>query len=209
VSKAEFARRVKRSAGRVSQWLSEGKIGGEAVAHTAEGDRIVLEVAVAQLGISLDVSQQLAQEQPILPGVGKTAAPASGTAESGADTDDAEPANPVLQDLQHRQLVAKVQADELKAEEARRKAMEANGRWVRADDVRAAWSRTLADVMTRFENEMPRLAEALASEMKVDVRAATIVLRREFRNLRAKLGAEASRERDARTVTSDDVPAAA
>lgn len=59
VSKAEFARRVERSPGRISQWLAEEKI-----VETDDG-RIDVDDALARLGTTLDPSQQVSQDRPI------------------------------------------------------------------------------------------------------------------------------------------------
>jgi hypothetical protein len=59
ISKAEFARRRKVSPGRVSQWISEKKLQGEALVGEGREQRIRETVACQQLRRSLDVSQSL------------------------------------------------------------------------------------------------------------------------------------------------------
>ena len=67
MTKAELARRVNRSPGRISQWLREGKISGDAVVTTPGGERIDLDIAVAQLHSRLDPAQISLDDSPPSP----------------------------------------------------------------------------------------------------------------------------------------------
>ena len=74
VTKAAFAERVGRSPGAISQWIAAGKIGGAAL--VGEGRRALIDVdqALAQLGRTLDLGQQLAQPKPLIAGPSRPAA---------------------------------------------------------------------------------------------------------------------------------------
>lgn len=207
LTKAEFARhpRVKRSPGRVSQWLSEGRIRGDAIEHTAEGDRINLEIALTQLGIGLDVSQQAAQVEPILPLAGAPGAEPS-------DDDEAAPlaAAPGNSD-QLRLLRAKADGAVIKAEQDRIALMAENGQWVRASTVTATWQRNLGDLLALIEANLPQMADEVAAELGLDAKAMTIAMRRHFRALRQRLADEAAGRAGtspAPTATADDLVAA-
>lgn len=63
ITKGEFARRRGVSKARVSQWLSEGKIFGEAIVGEGRFALIREQVACSQLEASLDVVQRAAHER--------------------------------------------------------------------------------------------------------------------------------------------------
>lgn len=201
VTKAEFARRVKRSAGRVTQWIGEGKLHGPAIVPTAEGERIALEVAIAQLGITLDVGQQLGQESPILPlaasapaarlpglNLSANAEKSDAAATGGAD---AEP----IDELGDRIKRAKVLSSEIRAEQDLIAYKAERGEWVRAADIRRAWSRNFNELCARIEAKLV-LDPETAAALGVDAKEAALVLRRRFRAIREQLAAEAAMQRD-------------
>lgn len=188
VTKADFARhpRVNRSAGRVSQWLSERRIHGDAIVQTAEGERLNLELALQQLGMSLDVSQQVAQAEPILP-------------LAGTEAEDDETKAPVGNADQARLVRAKADAAVIKAEQDRIALMAQNGQWLRAAAIAATWQRNLGDLLGQIEANLPQMAEELAAELGLDAKAMTIALRRRFRVLRQRVAEEAAHRRETRT----------
>ena len=59
ISKSEFARRRNVSAARVSQWISEAKITGAALAGAGREQRIVESIACDQLKRRIDSAQRL------------------------------------------------------------------------------------------------------------------------------------------------------
>jgi hypothetical protein len=59
VSKGEFARIIGVSPGRVSQYLTEGKISASALVGTGRNAKIIVEQARSDLRLTLDVSQRL------------------------------------------------------------------------------------------------------------------------------------------------------
>jgi hypothetical protein len=60
VTKSEFAAAINVSVGRVSQYITEGKLSGDAlVGDSRRAQRIRVDVAVAQLRVTLDQSQML------------------------------------------------------------------------------------------------------------------------------------------------------
>ncbi len=69
VSKAEFARIVRVTRGRVSQWIAAGQIDGEALVIEGRSERIVVEAARRQLGDRLGVDQRAPMSKARLDGV--------------------------------------------------------------------------------------------------------------------------------------------
>jgi len=199
VTKAEFARRVKRSPGRVSQWIGEGKISGPALVDDAGTQKIDLAVAVRQLGLSLDIGQQAAQPHPVpttvvplrvasstpsLPGpLGRAAAdrpappPPAPPEDSDEDSD------------QKRLRKAKADSAEHDAEEKRRARLAENGKWLRAEEARLGWMRSLGSMLTVLEAEFVNMAEVLAAVPRGDKRAMQLAIRAEFRKVRQKIAA--------------------
>ncbi len=195
ISKIDFARRVGRSPSRVSHWIAEGKIRGDALVRVGAGDQINLEIALEQLGVNLDIVQQAAQERPLLRGL---------IGDAAADLDaDAGPARAPIDDTDQRRLMkAKADAAETRAEQDRIALMAENGQWVRAAEVAAIWKRGIGDLLGLIEAELPAMAEDLAAELGGDPKAATIALRKRFRVLRQRVADEAAARRDALVPTS-------
>ncbi|MFC6490714.1 hypothetical protein ACFP9U_22395, partial [Nitratireductor sp. GCM10026969] len=73
VGKGEFARLIGVSAGRVSQYIAEGKIFGAALVGEGRSAKIVPEVARVQLAKTLEPSQRLGANGALLRSVKPTA----------------------------------------------------------------------------------------------------------------------------------------
>ncbi|MGL4963175.1 MAG: hypothetical protein ACRC67_18230 [Inquilinus sp.] len=192
VTKAEFARLTKRSPGRVSQWIKAGQLHGAALVDDNGVEKIDADVARAQLGLSLDPTQLIAQ--------GALPLPASD--EDDPDVPEAAPAprapraEPMLPEDQRRMLKAKADEQEIRTQRARQDLLAQNGQWIRVADVRRTWQRGLADLLSRIEAAFPDMGEAIAAEAGGDARRTTIALGRQFRELRQKLGDQAAEARD-------------
>lgn len=161
--KGDFARLRQVTPARVSQWIAEGKIYGDAIVGTGRDARINADVAHSQLGATLDITQTVAQNRPNL-----------------------DPALPPLSDAARRTQDAKAEQAEIEARRSRRKELEEMGVYVRADATAREWSRTLAQLFSGLEELIPMLGDAVAAECAADAKAATVVLRREFRAWRER-----------------------
>lgn len=73
VSKAEFARIVGVTRGRVSQWIAAGQIDGDALVIEGRSERIAVEAARRELGDRLGVDQRAPMSKARLDGVGVVA----------------------------------------------------------------------------------------------------------------------------------------
>lgn len=185
VTQARFAEIVGRSGGRVSQWISEGRLGGEALVMTAEGRMIDSDIARQQLAGTLDVVQQAALARPIL-------------ADDEAPLERAE-----IDPDQRRMLKARADEAETRAQRSRLDLMAQSGQWIEAAAVDRTWRRGMADLLNRIEAEFPAVGEAIAAELHGDARSATVALRHAWRALRAKLAAEAAQRRDAPPASAE------
>jgi len=171
ISKSELARRLNRSPAAVTHWIRAGRLTAPALVQTDKGEMIDWDRARAQLGIALDLGQQVAQEVPIL-AVASAPAPVAST-----DIDDD----------QRRLLKGKADQAEARAVRDRMELFEHNSRWVRADEIDSTWRRGISDLITRIETEFPEMAQAIAAEIGTDPRALTIALRQNFRRVRERL----------------------
>lgn len=178
-SKSRFAEMVNRTPAAVSKWIREGKLHGPALVGDGRGAQINVDVALEQLGVSLDLGQQLAQSQPI---IGRaTTAPV-----------EAAP----LPDDQARLLKARADREELALQVDGARAAELEGRWMLTDDARDEWSRQLAELVQAFETW---LVTGAASDVSAAAAAGAgprefgRVLRNGFRQLRQRLADQANR----------------
>lgn len=177
VTKGEFARICNVSPGRVSQWLSEGKIGREALEGQGRAARIRVSVAQAQLNRSLDISQRMGNglETRIVPPAPKVIAlPSQPTA-------DAPPLDTVEERIKAEKLrEASFRNRKLEEEERARR-----GIYVLADDAEAAQNKALARMLMLVEGGLPEIAAEMASKFQVPQRDVLHLLRLQMRKVRA------------------------
>lgn len=174
VGKGEFAKMVGRSAAAVSQWIASGKLAPPALVGEGRFAKIDVDAALAQLGLSLDLGQQLAQSRPIL----------------GTDR----PALEGVNDDQARLLKARADREALALEMDRAKAAEMAGRWLDTAAAEAAWSTHLAGLVQAFDTWLVTTAAADVVSVVAGgggPREAAKVLRDGFRELRRRLATAA------------------
>ena len=173
VAKNEFAKMVNRSAAAVSQWIGAGKLHGEALVGTGRYAQINVDVALRQLGMALDLGQQLAQARPILSAERPALAP-----EPLAVPGD-----------QERLLKARADREELALQVARAKAAELSGRWLVAEEASEEWSQQLAGIVQAVETWLVTGAAADCATLGAGAGPKEFgkVLRDGFRALRQRL----------------------
>ena len=174
VRKSEFAEMRGVSAGRVSQWISEGKISGPALVGEGRAAQINVAVATAQLRDRLDVSQRFGLngvstrlEEPAPPIAVGEALPAPDTVEAKIKAEK----------LRQTQLMTR----RLEEEDCERR-----GVYVRADEARAENTRVAAELLKTFEGALPDFASALAAKFQLPERDALHLLRHEFQRIRRR-----------------------
>lgn len=182
VSKSEFAALRGVSPGRVSQWISEKKIHGDAIEGEGRSARIVVEVACQQLGVTLDPVQAVANGQqasmPLEPG------PSSSQSEAFND----------------QRRFARIKADqaEMAYEKQRRDFDAETGRYMLTSYADQTWSRIFGKVITDLEAALPTMAMEVARQIpNADPKTVTIALRTSYRNWRSKIAALATVEAEA------------
>lgn len=201
VSKGDFARLIGVSPGRVSQYISEGKIKPDALDGDGVRAKVIVEVAMAQLRASLDIGQRLgngiatrldaAPETPPVQGQMQLAAPTLPT--PGKSFED-------------RLKAEKLAEMEMRNRKAREEERERRGQYTRTDDVRVALGQVANGMLNVFEGALSDFALAVAAKFEVPQRDVLHLLRAEFRTVREKAAKAASKSAgDAPAVVADDV----
>lgn len=181
VTKGEFARICNVSPGRVTQWISEGKISGAALVGEGRSAKIVVALAQRQIGARTDSGQAFGNGlKTNLRAPERREAPAA----TSPDVEVLDPATSSLEKLDTR-----IKQERLEAlERANRKAAEdeaaAQGRYVSAAATKRQMTMVVAQTMRIFEGAIPEIASAIAAELKIEERDVIPVLNREFRKVR-------------------------
>ncbi len=181
MTKSAFAAHVGVSAGRISQYIAERKIHGEALEGEGRNAKIRTSVAIEQLQRTLDPSQRFGAN-----GTATRAGPAA-AAEGRADA-------PPRQSPRERTLepfVDEVAAEKLKQQKITTARMEREealelGRYMLTDDARREMVKAVAEAFKVMEQGIPEMAKALAAQFAVSTHDATHVLLKAFRDHRAK-----------------------
>lgn len=223
VRKGEFARMRNVDPSRVSQWISEGKLTGEALVGEGRTARINVEVATRQLLARLDVSQRFgnglktrldlpapaaaAASEPIArtAGLGSVAprlplGPDDQAAASAAPAALAPVAGDTVEDRIKLEKFRQVQLTTRRLEEADRLA---RGRYVLAADAAAEAGRIAGQMIATFEGGLVDMASAIAARYGLPSRDVLHELRAAFRALRTKAHASAAA---AAAATDQDLP---
>ena len=180
VRKSEFAALRGVSAGRVSQWIAEGKISGPALVGEGRSAQINVAVATQQLRASLDISQRfglngvstrLGEETPV-------AAPPT------AVLGEAPP--PVVDSVETRIKAEKLRQTVLATRRLEEQDRASRGVYVKADEARAEIVRAVSEAMKASDGALADFASALAAKFHLPERDALHLLRAEFRRIRQR-----------------------
>lgn len=185
VTKGKFAEMRNVTAGRVSQWIAEGKIHGDAIEGEGRSAKINVAKAYEQLDGNLDALQVAAQgkvpDQPLLPDQG---APQS-----------AAPPQPTEQ---QRINAARALTTEISAERALREFDHEKGRYMITEHGDHAWAKILGTIMASQEENIEAFAADVARALgSSDVKAATAALRTSMRAWRASMAELGVKEMEA------------
>lgn len=196
ISKAEFARRRNVSPGRVSQWISEGKIAGPAIVGEGRSAQIRESIACEQLRRKLDPMQMTANGLTT-----KLGPPPASRSRADKDQFDslplesspravAAPLNPFGDSIEDKIKLQRLEQIERQNREGRRQEALDSGRLTDAAAAKAAASREAARLVTMFEGSLSNFATVIAAEFKLPQRDVLHLLRKQFRDLRAAAAAE-------------------
>ncbi len=172
VTKTAFASLGGVSPGRVSQFLSEKKIFGDALVGEGRRARIRVSVAIEQLRRNLDLDQRLGEN-------GRVQLDVSAVAAAPGSND----APPTIEDDIRRQRLEQL---ELANEKAREEKAARAGIYVKAADVRQELGRTAAQMIAVFDGALAEFATAIAAHSNLPARDALHILRTAFRTIRGR-----------------------
>jgi hypothetical protein len=174
VTKGQFAALCGVTPARVSQWLSEGKIGPDALDGEGRSARIRVAVAKAQLRARQDVSQRF--------GANAVRTQLADEA-AGARLPFNPPGQVVSLD---RMGELKARDLELRVQQRTEEALARRGQLIRTADAQAAIARVAAGVVNVYEGALSDLATSLAARFELTQRDVLHFLRQELRQIRRR-----------------------
>ncbi|MHC2353809.1 hypothetical protein ACVMB3_003318 [Sinorhizobium meliloti] len=183
MTKSAFAAHVGVSAGRISQYIAERKIFGEALEGEGRNAKIRASVAVEQLRKTLDPSQRFGAN-----GTATRSAPVA--SELSFDVPE-KPKAPLKPTVIVDPFIDEVAAEKLKQQKITTARMEREealelGRYMLTDDARREMVKAVAEAFKVMEQATPEMAKAIAAQFSVSTHDATHVLLKAFRDHRAK-----------------------
>jgi hypothetical protein len=184
VSKSQYAALKNVSPGRVSQWISEGKIEPDALIGEGRSAKINVAVADRQLKQKLDLSQRLGNG--LATRLGETPPPAAAAPQPAAESPAPPPAPSVIDAIEEafkREKLEGLQRENRKrAEEEAARA----GRYVDAQAASAQMAKIATKTITIFEGALPEIAGVVAAKFSLSQRDVLHLLRSEFRSVRQR-----------------------
>lgn len=183
MTKSAFAAHVGVSAGRISQYIAERKIFGDALEGEGRNAKIRASVAVEQLRKTLDPSQRFGAN-----GAATRSAPVA--SELSFDGPE-KPKAPLKPTVIVDPFIDEVAAEKLKQQKITTARMEREealelGRYMLTDDARREMVKAVAEAFKVMEQAIPEMAKAIAAQFSVSTHDATHVLLKAFRDHRAK-----------------------
>ncbi len=193
VSKSEFAAIIGVSPGRVTQYLTEGKISADALVGSGQRAKIDVERAKRDLRLTLDVSQRLGNgiDTRLDPGEsasGQQRPPSAAFVEPPVTGPDYEIK------LQKLEQIRRINRNAAVAEAKDR------GQLIETDAARSEMSRIASAMLDVFEGGLTDMAMAVAAEFKLPQRDVKHLMRREFRKVRET----AAKQMKAKAISLDE-----
>lgn len=187
VSKTEFAALAKVSQGRVSQWISEGKIGPEEMLGGGRNARIKVEPAFEKLKLRLDPGQRNGNGIETNLNLQKTAAPTS-------ESDH----------LDGRIKRAKAETAEALNRKAAEEENARKGIYVRAEEASAEAGKLASTILQMFEGGLADAAAEIAATYKLPQRDLVHLMHKRFRDVRVKVSAKLANDAAALPATVEE-----
>ncbi|MFT0892215.1 hypothetical protein [Pseudochelatococcus sp. G4_1912] len=178
VSKSRFAMLCGVSPGRVTQWISEGKIDASGLEGEGRSARIRVKPASEQLRLRLGTSQRYG-----LNGLG-TRLP-----DEGIEA-------PIHQPLSVEARIAaeKLAQAEMTTARMQREEMAARGIYTLSKDAQIEMTRLAGSMLTIFEGALPDFASAIAGQFELPSRDVLHLLRQQFRDVRERAASSCKNE---------------
>ena len=187
ITKTEFADRIGRSQGRISQYIREGTLHGPALVGEGRRQRIHVATALRQLA-QLNPAHQTGQGKPLITAGAAPSDPATDPAPRPPRTDTLDPIAAQAEVEALRRLRAQAAAAEIAAAKAHRIEQAQAGAWVEAKAVDRRIAALLDDLLRQVEQLAVDAAEAAYRAAREDQgpKAADAEARRLTRRWRAR-----------------------
>lgn len=186
VSKGEFATMIGVSPGRVSQYISQRKIYGQALDGEGRRARIRAEVAANQLKLTLDPSQRLGGNGIAGRRIEDTPAPAPRSTATTPPPPDGVGIDEIATE--------RLKQMRLKTAQAEREEALATGRYMLTEEARREMNRAVGEAFKLMDQGLREMATTLAAQFTLPERDVHLALVKAFREVRAR-GAEEFRTR--------------
>lgn len=195
VTKAEFAKYIKVSRSRVSQYIAEGKIYGEALVGWGRGSRINRPIAQEQLRKALNIGQMLGNGlETQLAGPPQPAEPTFDQVPPQGDESKPELPDPRVPSIEDKLKQERLFQEQIRSRKAAEDEEARKGRFTPTEEVSASNTRIAVQMIQTFEGSLPTMAAKIASKFELPVRDVLHELRSEFTEMRSR-AAEAAREK--------------
>jgi hypothetical protein len=178
VSKGDFAKLCNVSPGRVTQWITEGKITGEAIVGEGRSAKINAGIAQRQVGLRRDIGQSTGN------GLATRLTPRAAKREDASKPDLTDE---ITEEIRRQKLESIRRVNRREAEEE----LARQGRYIEAAGARREMARIAEELVRVFEGALPEFATAIAGEFKIEQRDVLHLLRDQFRKVRTKAAGKA------------------
>jgi len=193
VTKAEFAKYINVSRSRVSQYIAEGKIYGDALVGWGRGSRINRPIAQEQLRKALNIGQMLGNGlETQLAGSPQPAEPTFDQVPPQNEEPKTELPDPRVPSIEDKLKQERLFQEQIRSRKAAEDEEKRKGRFTPTEEVRASNTRIAVQMIQTFEGSLPTMAAKIASKFELPVRDVLHELRSEFTEMRGR-AAEASR----------------
>ncbi|APO74257.1 hypothetical protein AM571_CH01422 [Rhizobium etli 8C-3] len=189
MSKGDFARHIGVTPGRISQYIAEGKICGDALDGEGRLAKIVPDVAKAQLRKTLEPGQRF--------GANGSASISAASVPSG-DEASPPPAGIFIDPTQDELAQLRLRRERVKTEQAEREDQLEIGRYMLSIDARREMGKAVAEAFKVMELGLSEMAKELAEQFGIPQHDSHHALQKAFRNVRAK-AAETFRQKQQET----------
>jgi hypothetical protein len=181
MTKGDFAAAIKVSAGRISQYIAEGKIHGPAISGEGRSARIIASVAIQQLQRNLEPSQRFGANGSGARTVTDLFAAPPAT-EMPIAPRQQPPAPVVVDELAELRL----RRERINTERAEREQQADIGRYMLTDDARRETAKATASAFAVMEQGILEMASELSEQFGVPQRDLQYALTKAFRGVRER-----------------------
>lgn len=189
MTKGDFAAHIGVSPGRISQYIAQGSLSGDALDGDGRKARIRTSVAIEQLRRTLDPNQRFGANGAALRGVPpavSTTKPTSQPDPSDEPKTKMPSAPPLMPNPQADELAElRLRQERVKAERLEREADLDVGRYMLTEDARREMAKAIASAFGVMEQGLQDMAMALAEQFGIPQRDAQHALVKSFRAVRA------------------------